>query len=737
MSRSTGNSQDGGCGGRDVGNQPFSTFDSSLTVLGEDPQLTLAQSASAKMTLGCDSSGNGTVDPSGPNLVLQATTVKIGSTNLTSGGVGTATGVLSLSANGSSPVSVTNPLVVTSTITPQASIRYSSAHLVDTAINSAGVVTVTPSSGALTLAGNLTASTLIVGNTNVMSGEVGTLSGSLSLSCDGVNAVRVLNHLEVTSTATTQQSIRYDDTHKLDTSVSSSGVITLTPSSGALTLAGALTASSLSTSTISAPTGSNLSLSTVDSTGKLITDRDVYLNESKSLFLRDNQSHSLFYSGAVRTFAGLAVEGPVLEGNEAGVLAISAGGDKAVAVWNTSGVTVNTGTKPTFGVPLEVGGGLVRISGGVGIQSDIAVSGTGQLMFTPSSTPAEVLLANLTLRSNEVTTSSGDLVLSAAGGDVTANGTFHATTALLGSSISPIRITGTASIDCDPGIQMESISGGLVCQTAGGLYVAARSAPSTDYVRFQCTSTGNLLITPQLNSTSIFSRLSVGTSATPTVGQLHVQGNQSSQWGPHVSLAYNSGSYPVKMQLLPYAEGNLQILLDAHFDGSNVLSSSDNGCSRITRTSTGLSLEGSVTAAGTASVWTRGVHVNDNGSCDVGVSLTSAGPVIGNTYGSTKSTFSITGHGPTITLGSSYVSVTTTMSTAVTGCMLDSGGFDGARLFLRNASLYAYHFNVSQDTSRVDHDGTLVSLVAGRSLSLVWDSGIGTGRWCFPGDLVA
>ena len=736
MSRSTGNSQDGGCGGRDIGNQPFSTFDSSLTVLGEDPQLTLAQSASAKMTLGCDSGGNGTLDPSGPNLVLQATTVKIGNTNLSSGGVGTATGVLSLSANGSSTVSVTNPLVVTSTITPQASIRYSSAHLVDTAINSAGVVTVTPSSGALTLAGNLTASTLIVGNTNVMSGEVGTLSGSLSLSCDGVNAVRVLNHLEVTSTATTQQSIRYDDTHKLDTSVSSSGVITLTPSSGALTLAGALTASSLSTSTISAPTGSNLSLSTVDSTGKLITDRDVYLNESKSLFLRDNQSHSLFYSGAVRTFAGLAVEGPVLEGNEAGVLAISAGGDKAVAVWNTSGVTVNTGTKPTFGVPLEVGGGLVRISGGVGIQSDIAVSGTGQLMFTPSSTPAEVLLANLTLRSNEVTTSSGDLVLSAAGGDVTANGTFHATTALLGSSISPIRITGTASIDCDPGIQMESISGGLVCQTAGGLYVSARSAPSTDYVRFQCTSTGNLLITPQLNSTSIFSRLSVGTSATPTVGQLHVQGNQSSQWGPHVSLAYNSGSYPIKMQLLPYSEGNLQILLDAHFDGSNVLSSSDNGCSRITRTSTGLSLEGSASLSGVTAVWTRGLHINDNGSCDVGVSLTSAGPIQGTTLASTRGTYEMTGHGATLPVSPGFMSITTSLSTTAADVMLSAGNQTGQVLYLFNASIYGILFLADKDTARLEHNGTNKTLAAGMGLSLIWEPNLGTGRWLFPSALI-
>lgn len=97
-------------------------------------------------------------------------------------------------------------------------------------------------------------------------------------------------------------------------------------------------------------------------TGELLTYRNLSLNDN-TMWLRSsgNTNHGLGWYGTGKTFANIAVDGPVLFGLNGGILGTSENGQKAVITWNSNG-NVGIGVKSPIDDRLELAGTLKILS---------------------------------------------------------------------------------------------------------------------------------------------------------------------------------------------------------------------------------------------------------------------------------------------------------------------------------------------------------------------------------------
>jgi len=120
---------------------------------------------------------------------------------------------------------VTAPMDITSTTTPQLELSYDANNDCDFSVSSGGDLTIAPSGSDMALTGNQT-----ISGTLAVTGAT-TLSGGFSAPID------------ITSTTDPQFEISYDGSNDCDFSVSSGGSLTIAPSSSVTTITGALTTS--------------------------------------------------------------------------------------------------------------------------------------------------------------------------------------------------------------------------------------------------------------------------------------------------------------------------------------------------------------------------------------------------------------------------------------------------------------------------------------------------------------
>ncbi len=127
----------------------------------------------------------------------------------------------------------------------------------------------------------------------------------------------------------------------------------------------------------------------VNNSGELLFNGNLSLSD-KTVWLRSdvNKNHGIGWFGTGKTFANIAVDGPVLFGLNGGILGTTENGQKAVITWNSTG-NVGIGVKNPIDDKLELGGTL-RI-----------LSDTNPIRFTPNWTGIKNEYANSAEISND------------------------------------------------------------------------------------------------------------------------------------------------------------------------------------------------------------------------------------------------------------------------------------------------------------------------------------------------
>lgn len=137
----------------------------------------------------------------------------------------------------------------------------------------------------------------------------------------------------------------------------------------------------------------------INKSGELSINENLSLND-KNIWLRSdgNTNHGLGWFGTGKTFAGIAVDGPVLFGLNGGILGTTENGQKPVITWNSSG-NVGIGVKNPTDDKLELGGTLKILSD------------TNPIRFTSSWTTREAAFSRNAEISNDTTNNKALIIV--------------------------------------------------------------------------------------------------------------------------------------------------------------------------------------------------------------------------------------------------------------------------------------------------------------------------------------